>query len=119
MGAIPSDGTSALFDSVMNRLFSSGLTLASVLRGQTVGDEVHQRLSAVIAHLDTALGELRTAALANAVLHREARADGEQCGAVTPIGGRAGARSHATASRRADAYGVAGFTRPLWRESET
>ena len=59
--------TVRVHDTVINRIFGVGLVLAGVLSLEQVGDEVAHRLRAAIDALDTAVGELRIAALAEVV----------------------------------------------------
>ena len=65
----------ALSDHVINRLFSSGLAVASILSRQGVDQEVRDRLWRVIHELDGAIVELRMAALAATDAQRGLRAD--------------------------------------------
>jgi len=56
-----------LHDQVINHLFASGLTLASILRVQQVDDRTAEQLHDVIERLDTVVRELRHAAIAHHV----------------------------------------------------
>lgn len=117
--AISSDHNAAVFNSVVNRLFSSGLTLASVLNVCTVNREVHQRLTAVITELDEAVGELRTAAFANSVRDPAPQAGAARSATVELLPKRAPERGHIIATPRRHAYaGIAGFARALWVEED-
>ncbi len=60
-------------DRVVNHLFGSGLTLASILSRQQVSDEVAGQLRDVIEGLDAALHELQSGALARLVRDRDAQ----------------------------------------------
>jgi hypothetical protein len=64
---------SDVHDRVINQIFRSGLMLAGILSFQRVDDEVADRLRDVMDALDTAVRELRTAALASLVRDREAQ----------------------------------------------
>lgn len=69
-----------MHDRVINLIFGSGLTLARILGLQRVDDEVAGLLQSAIAELDTAVRELRGAALAGVVENR---------GATSGLAGRA------------------------------
>lgn len=60
-----------MHDRVVNLIFGSGLTLARILGLQRVDDEVAGLLNSAIEELDTALREMRSAALARAVENRK------------------------------------------------
>ena len=60
-------------DQVINRIFGSGLTLAAILSAQRVDDETADRLHDVVGQLDTAVRDLRRAAIAHVFEDRERR----------------------------------------------
>jgi hypothetical protein len=62
-------------DRVINLIFESGLTLARIVGLQRVDDEVATLLHSAIDRLDTAVRELRGAALAGVLEHHDARPD--------------------------------------------
>lgn len=70
-------------DRVVNHLFGSGLTLASILSRQRVGDEVADQLRDVIEGLDAALHELQSGALARLVRERDAYTETPQRGTTS------------------------------------
>jgi hypothetical protein len=67
-GVIPASEVSGVLDSVTSRLLESRSTLASILSGDSSGADADQRLSVVVAELDRAVVDLRSAAQANVVL---------------------------------------------------
>ncbi len=116
LSAVPREQNAGVFNSVVNRLFSSGLTLAGVLSARTVDDEVRQRLTAVLAELDEAVRELRTAALANVA--RDLAPPAPAATLVLPPAPALG-RGDVIANPRRHAYaGIAGFARSLWVEDD-
>ncbi len=76
--------TAGTYDSVINRIFGTGLTLAGILSLERVDAEVAGRLRDAIDALDVAVGELRTAALAEAVADDSGLRDREPARARTP-----------------------------------
>ncbi len=60
---VTTDGATELYDRVVKHLFSSGLDIASILSQPTVNDGIRARLLCVIDELDSAITELRVAAL--------------------------------------------------------
>ena len=62
----------AAWDRVLDRIFSSGLAVAIVLRGD-VDDDVRDRLGGVVDELDLAVSEIRDMALQLAILDRVGR----------------------------------------------
>ena len=80
----PGHRSRSVHDRVINRIFSSGLTLAGILSLERVDCDVSDRLRDVIDQLDLAVAELRTAALANIVAEPEAGREGQGYHPVRP-----------------------------------
>jgi len=66
-----------LHDRVINHIFGSGLTLVSILSAQQVDADTAERLHAVIDQLDTAVRDLRSAAIVHVVEDRQRRSTSE------------------------------------------
>jgi len=60
-----------LHNQLINHLFGSGLTLATILNGQRVDDDTAERVREVIEHLDTAVRALRSVAIVHVVEERQ------------------------------------------------
>jgi hypothetical protein len=72
-------------DRVINHIFASGLTLASVLSRQVVDDDDADHLSDVLDELDAAVRELRNGVFESAVRDRDARLSAVQPETTTSV----------------------------------
>ena len=102
-GAADERGIADAHDRVMNHLFGSGLTLASLVSYPDVDRHTARRLLDVIDELDAAVGELRMLALARAVADRDARPLDDVIYAIKTVAlGDAALRSSATPTPSSD-----------------
>ena len=64
---VATDGAADLYGRVVNRLFRSGLDIASIASHPSVNDDIRAPLGRVVDQLEGAIAKLRIAALASAV----------------------------------------------------
>jgi hypothetical protein len=97
-------------DRVTNHIFGASLTLASVISGERVDDDIAQRLVDAIDTLDAAVRDLRILALARAIADRDHNIALERSRTTTPIAstGNSDVRAWLRRVKGASAFAYAG-----------